>query len=139
MSARASTVGGGNSIFLSMRPGRRRAGSRMSRRLVAMITLMFLVGSKPSSWLRSSSIVRWTSESPPELPSTREEPMLSISSMKMMLGACSRAMTKSSRTMRLPSPMYFWTSSEPETRMNLQSVWWATALASSVFPVPGGP
>ncbi len=59
--------------------------------------------------------------------------------MKMMDGACSRAMTNSSRTMRLPSPMYFCTSSEPDTRMNLQSVWWATARASSVLPVPGGP
>lgn len=35
--------------------------------------------------------------------------------------------------------MYFWTSSEPETRINRQSVWWATARASSVLPVPGGP
>lgn len=38
-----------------------------------------------------------------------------------------------------PSPMNFWTSSEPDTLMKVQSVWWATALASSVFPVPGGP
>jgi hypothetical protein len=49
------------------------------------------------------------------------------------------AMTKSSRTMRLPSPMYFCTSSLPLTRMNVQSVWCATARASSVLPVPGGP
>jgi len=49
------------------------------------------------------------------------------------------AMTKSSRTMRDPSPMYFWTSSDPDTRINVQSVWWATALARSVLPVPGGP
>lgn len=56
--------------------------------------------------------------------------------MKMMLGACSRAITNSSRTMRLPSPMYFCTSSEPETRMKVQSVWCATARASSVLPVP---
>lgn len=49
------------------------------------------------------------------------------------------AMTKSSRTMRLPSPMYFCTSSLPDTRMKVQSVWCATARASSVFPVPGGP
>ncbi len=49
------------------------------------------------------------------------------------------AMTKSSRTMRDPSPMYFCTSSEPETRMKVQSVWCATARASSVLPVPGGP
>lgn len=33
----------------SMRPGRSRAGSRMSMRLVAIITLMFCVASKPSS------------------------------------------------------------------------------------------
>ena len=39
----------------------------------------------------------------------------------------------------LPSPMNFWTSSEPDTLMKVQSVWWATALASRVFPVPGGP
>ena len=32
------------------------------------------------------------------------------------------AITKSSRTIRAPSPMYFCTSSEPETRMNVQSV-----------------
>ena len=43
------------------------------------------------------------------------------------------------RTMREPSPMYFCTSSEPETRMKVQSVWCATARANSVLPVPGGP
>lgn len=168
-----SSLGGGNSIFLSMRPGRSRAESRMSILLVAMITctgdnchhpghhgagrtpgragpptLMFLVASKPSSWLRSSSIVRCTSLSPPEPPSRRDEPMESISSMKMMEGACSRAITNSSRTIRapgghraqpgpeptqpqglpepapapLPSPMNFCTSSEPDTRMKVQSV-----------------
>lgn len=42
-------------------------------------------------------------------------------------------MTNSSRTMRLPSPMYFCTSSDPDTRMNVQSVWCATARASSVW------
>jgi hypothetical protein len=49
------------------------------------------------------------------------------------------AMMKSSRTMRDPSPMYFWTSSLPDTRMKVQSVWWATARARRVLPVPGGP
>ena len=48
-------------------------------------------------------------------------------------------MTKSSLTMREPSPMYFCTSSLPETRMKVQSVWCATARASRVLPVPGGP
>lgn len=66
------------------------------------VTLMFLVASKPSSWLSSSNIVLCTSLSPPEPPSRREEPMESISSMKMMEGACSLAMTNSSRTIRAP-------------------------------------
>ena len=35
------------------------------------------------------------------------------SSMKRMDGACSRAITNSSRTIFAPSPMYFCTSSEP--------------------------
>jgi len=38
ISSRASSFGGGNSIFRSMRPGRKRAGSRMSIRFVAIIT-----------------------------------------------------------------------------------------------------
>mmetsp|Transcript_23791 Transcript_23791/g.60255 ORF Transcript_23791/g.60255 Transcript_23791/m.60255 type:complete len:298 (-) Transcript_23791:371-1264(-) len=139
MSARASSFGFGNSILRSMRPGRSSAESRMSMRLVAMITLMFCVASNPSSWLSNSSMVRCTSESPPDSPSTRLEPIESISSMKMMEGECSRAITNNSRTMREPSPMYFCTSSEPETRMKVQSVWCATARASSVLPVPGGP
>ncbi|KAH9414825.1 hypothetical protein DERP_008666 [Dermatophagoides pteronyssinus] len=40
----------------------------------------------------------------------------------MIDGACSRAMTNNSRTIREPSPMNFWTNSEPLTRMNVQSV-----------------
>lgn len=106
-----SSLGAGNSIFLSIRPGRRRALSRMSIRFVAIIiwrwckilkpravpTLIFWWGSKPSSWFKSSSIVLWTSESPPPLPdSIREDPIESISSMKIILGECSRAITKSS-------------------------------------------
>ena len=44
-------------------------------------------------------MVRCTSLSPPPPPpSVRAEPIESTSSMKMMLGACSRAITKSSRT-----------------------------------------
>ena len=62
-------------------------------------TLMFFVASNPSSWLSSSSMVLCTSESPPPLPlSPRDDPIESISSMKMIDGACSLAMTNSSRT-----------------------------------------
>mmetsp|Transcript_41039 Transcript_41039/g.49325 ORF Transcript_41039/g.49325 Transcript_41039/m.49325 type:complete len:300 (+) Transcript_41039:122-1021(+) len=140
MLTRLAVFGLGNSIFRSIRPGLKSAASRISIRLVAMTTLMFCAGSNPSSWLRSSSMVRCTSESPPDPPpSPRLEPMESISSIKMMEGAASRAMTNNSRTIRLPSPIYFCTNSAPLTRMKVQSVWCATARASSVFPVPGGP
>ena len=37
------------------------------------------------------------------------------------------------------SPRYFCTNSEPTTLMKAAVVWWATALASIVLPVPGGP
>lgn len=37
------------------------------------------------------------------------------------------------------SPRYFCTNSLPTTRMKAAVVWWATALASMVFPVPGAP
>ena len=43
----------------------------------------------------------------------RVVPMASISSMKTMDGAFSRAKRKTSRTMRGPSPKYFWTNSDP--------------------------
>lgn len=39
----------------------------------------------------------------------------------------------------LTSPTYFWTNSEPITRIKQASVLLATALAHKVFPVPGGP
>ena len=48
-------------------------------------------------------------------------------------------MTNNSLTILAPSPINFWTSSEPETLIKVHSVWCATARARSVFPVPGGP
>lgn len=65
-------------------------------------------------------------------------PMASTSSKKTMQAFLLRAMVKSSRTMRAPSPTYFCTSSEPMTRMKHASVRLATARADSVLPVPGG-
>ena len=38
-----------------------------------------------------------------------------------------------------PSPINFWTSSEPTTSMKVAFVLWATAFANKVLPVPGGP
>ena len=59
--------------------------------------------------------------------------------MKMMLGAFSRAILNTSRTILAPSPKYFWTNSLPTTLMKAALVLLATALAIMVLPVPGGP
>lgn len=83
-------------------------------------------------------MVLCTSESPLD-PSILDPPIESISSIKIIDGACYLAIMKSSRTILAPSPIYFCTNSEPLTLIKQQSVWWATALASNVFPVPGGP
>jgi hypothetical protein len=155
MCARPSLSGNENSIRRSSRPGRNKAGSRVSglhrsqsrkkrpRRcahlLVAINTLMFPRGSNPSNWLMSSNIVRCTSLSPPAPSSKRAPPMASTSSKKIMHAFLLRAISNSSRIIRAPSPTYFWTSSEPITRMKVASVRLATARAQSVFPVPGGP
>mmetsp|Transcript_18819 Transcript_18819/g.58550 ORF Transcript_18819/g.58550 Transcript_18819/m.58550 type:complete len:284 (-) Transcript_18819:457-1308(-) len=139
MSARALRSGRPNSTLRSSRPGRNSAGSSVSGRLVAASTLMLPRLSKPSSWLISSSMVRCTSLSPPAPSSNRAPPNESISSKNRMHAFLLRAIWKSSRTMRAPSPTYFCTSSEPDTRIKVQSVWCATARASSVLPVPGGP
>jgi hypothetical protein len=118
---------------------RKELGNKNVYRLVAINTLMFPRGSNPSSWLMSSNIVRWTSLSPPAPSSKRAPPMASTSSKKMMHAFLLRAISNSSRIIRAPSPTYFWTSSEPMTRINVASVRLATARAQSVFPVPGGP
>ena len=59
--------------------------------------------------------------------------------MKMILGAFSLASSNTSLTILAPSPMYFLTNSEATTLMNVAFVSLATAFASKVLPVPGGP
>ena len=67
------------------------------------MTLIFLVGSNPSNWLSNSNIVRCTSESPPPLPLLLLElPIESISSMNIILGACSRP------SLRKPVGQFCW-------------------------------
>ncbi|KAH3659035.1 hypothetical protein OGATHE_006761 [Ogataea polymorpha] len=104
-----------------------------------MITLTSPRSSNPSSWFSSSSIVRWTSLSPPDEDSYLLEPIASISSINTIEGAFSLATLNSCLHMRGPSPRYFWISSEPTILRNDALVWFATALASKVFPVPGAP
>ena len=65
--------------------------------------------------------------------------MASISSMKMMHGWWSFAYPNISRISRADSPMYLSTIAEATTLRNDASMLFATARASSVLPVPGGP
>ena len=108
-------------------------------RFVAPMIFTSPRGLKPSSSASSCMSVRWTSRSPDVAISRRFAPTESSSSMNTMEGDFSRASWNSSRTKRAPSPMYFWTNSDPTNRMNVACVRFATAFARSVFPVPGGP
>mmetsp|Transcript_2383 Transcript_2383/g.6760 ORF Transcript_2383/g.6760 Transcript_2383/m.6760 type:complete len:209 (-) Transcript_2383:495-1121(-) len=139
MRARASSLGRGNSILRSMRPERSSAGSRMSTRLVAAMILMLSLAVKPSSWLRSSSMVRCTSLSPESSESNRLVPTASSSSMKMMAGCFSLASANASRTSFAPSPMNICTSCGPASLRKHALVCAAQARAMSVLPTPGGP
>ena len=136
---RPSGSGSGSSMILSNLPGLSNAGSKISSLLVAAMILMLEMLLKPSISVRSCMKVRWTSLSP-EVPESRRCPArLSISSMKKMAGARSQARAKRSLTSFAPSPMNFWISSEATRWMKVVLVLFATALASKVFPVPGGP
>ena len=59
--------------------------------------------------------------------------------MKMMQGFALRACSKRSRTRAAPTPTNISTNSEPEIEKNGTPASPATARASSVLPVPGGP
>ena len=63
----------------------------------------------------------------------------SSSSMKIIAGAFSFASSNTSRTSLAPSPMYFLTNSEATILIKVALVSFATAFASKVLPVPGGP
>mmetsp|Transcript_33316 Transcript_33316/g.86438 ORF Transcript_33316/g.86438 Transcript_33316/m.86438 type:complete len:209 (+) Transcript_33316:179-805(+) len=140
MCPRPSKSGNPNSTFRSKRPGRNKAGSSVSGRFVAIKTLIFPRASNPSSSVTICNMVRCTSLSLPfSSDPVRAPPIASISSKKMMHARLDRAIVKSSRTIRAPSPTYFCTSSEPMTRIKQASVRLATARALNVFPVPGGP
>jgi hypothetical protein len=59
--------------------------------------------------------------------------------MKMMQGACFLPWRKRSRTREAPTPTNISTKSEPEIEKNGTPASPATARASRVLPVPGGP
>ena len=65
--------------------------------------------------------------------------MASISSMKMTHLPALRAFLNNSRTRLAPTPTYICTKSEPERAKKGTPASPASARASSVLPVPGGP
>ena len=105
-------------ICRSNRPGRSSAGSSTSGRLVAAIRMTPSFDSKPSistsSWLSVCS----RSSCPPPRPAPRCRPTASISSMKMMQGACALPCSKRSRTRLAPTPTNISTKSEPDIEKN---------------------
>ena len=137
--SRPRTSGSGTTTWRSKRPGRSRAGSSTSGRLVAAMTMTPSLPSKPSistsSWLSVCSRSSW----PPPRPAPRWRPTASISSMKTMQGACFFACSNMSRTREAPTPTNISTKSEPEIVKNGTFASPAIARASSVLPVPGLP
>mmetsp|Transcript_5633 Transcript_5633/g.10623 ORF Transcript_5633/g.10623 Transcript_5633/m.10623 type:complete len:361 (+) Transcript_5633:879-1961(+) len=144
MASRPVRSGRSTGTRRSKRPGRSKAGSSTSARLVAAITTTPLTPSNPSisvsSWL---SVCSASLLPPPPLVPPAPPPRLlataSISSMKMMHGAFFLALAKISRTRLAPTPTNISTNSEPEHEMKGTPASPATARASKVLPVPGGP
>jgi hypothetical protein len=137
--ARSARSGSGTTTSRSNRPGRRSAGSRASGRLVAASTTTPPESSNPSisasSWFRVCS----RSSLPARPPWSRRAPRASISSMNTMAGPRVRACSNRSRTRAAPTPTNISTKPEPDTEKNGTWASPATARASRVLPVPGGP
>mmetsp|Transcript_11229 Transcript_11229/g.30235 ORF Transcript_11229/g.30235 Transcript_11229/m.30235 type:complete len:296 (-) Transcript_11229:868-1755(-) len=125
----------------SKRPGRVNARSSTSARLVAARTITPELPSNPSISVKSWFSVCSRSSFPPDIlpPDPRERPTASISSMNAMHGACFLAWRNRSRTRDAPTPTNISTNSDPDTDTNGTPASPATARASSVLPVPGGP
>ncbi len=94
---------------------------------------------KPSISDRSWLSVCSRSSFPPPSPAPRERPTASISSMKTMAGETCLACWNKSRTRLAPIPTKSSMNSDALTEKNGTSASPATARASSVLPVPGGP
>ena len=101
--------------------------------------MMPSLASNPSISTRSWFRVCSRSSLPPPRPAPRWRPTASISSMKMMQGAFFLACSNMSRTRLAPTPTNISTKSEPEMEKKGTPASPATARASRVLPVPGGP
>ena len=109
---------------------------------MAAITITLVDGSKPSISVRIWFSVCSRSSLPPLKPPTpvvRERPIASSSSMNTIDGAAAFACVNRSRTREAPTPTIASTNSDAAIEKNGASASPATARASSVLPVPGGP
>ena len=139
ISSRPFTSGRSTGTCRSKRPGRSNAGSRISARFVAARIIKPFSFSKPSISTRSWFKVCSRSSFPPPKPFTRLFPKASTSSINTIQGAFSRACLNKSRTRLAPTPTNISTKSEPEILKKGTPASPATARASNVLPVPGGP
>mmetsp|Transcript_37639 Transcript_37639/g.73535 ORF Transcript_37639/g.73535 Transcript_37639/m.73535 type:complete len:243 (+) Transcript_37639:349-1077(+) len=139
MSRREAWSGRGMYTSWSRRPGRMRAGSMMSGRLVAPMMKTFFFSPTPSISVSIWFITRSPAPpaSPPELPRARA--IESSSSKKSTQGADCLALSKISLTLLSDSPNHMVSSSGPLIEMKLDWHSLAIAFASSVLPHPGGP
>ena len=115
------------------------AGSRISTRFVAAITITPSFTPNPSISTRSWFSVCSLSSCPPPMPVPRCLATASISSINTIQGSCFLASLNRSLTRDAPTPTYISTKSEPEIEKNGTPASPAIAFASSVLPVPGGP
>ena len=112
----------------------------MSTRLVAARTITPEFVPKPSISVRRALSVFSRSSLPPIAGFfERARPTASISSMKMIQGDFSLAWRNTSRTRLAPTPTNISTKSEPLIEKKGTPASPATAFASNVLPVPGGP
>ena len=95
--------------------------------------------SKPSISAKSWFNVCSRSSLPPPNLESLLFPIASISSIKIIQGACFWASLNKSLTRDAPTPTNISTKSEPAREKNGAFASPATAFANSVFPVPGGP
>ncbi len=127
-------------IWRSKRPALIRALSRTSARLVAASTITLVLVPNPSISVRSwFSVFSRSSLEPEKFARPLARPMASISSIKIIEGDFSLACLKRSLTREAPTPTNISTKSDPDKEKNGTLASPATALASKVFPVPGGP
>ena len=131
--------GGLTTTLRSNRPGRNSAGSRISARFVAASSTTPSVPVKPSISVRIWLSVCSRSSTPPTLLAPRARPIASSSSMKMIAGATFFAWSNRSRTRDAPTPTIISMNSDADMWKNGTPASPATARASSVLPVPGGP